>query len=144
MQHSVWRFRIFIFLLALCFLFLFLAAQPLYLVAQDTEQIKIVIRKSTYEYHGKVLKPNVPVTVVLQNLDEEQHGFTSTLFEGLEVEVETNGGVTFGKGIKGVHIDPGEVMQIRFIPTAQGEFTFQCDLHPFMEGELLILSVGSV
>jgi hypothetical protein len=144
MQILRWCFRTFVYFAIFSLPFLFIAAQPMYLAAQDTEQVKIVIRKSTYEYHGGVLKPNVPVTVVLQNLDDEQHGFTSSLFDGLNVEVEANGGVAFGKGIKGVHIDPGEVMQIRFIPIAQGEFKFQCDLHPFMKGELLILSVGSV
>jgi uncharacterized cupredoxin-like copper-binding protein len=113
-------------------------------IAQESGQVKIVIRNSTFEFHGGILRPDEPATLILQNQDEIQHGFASSLFEGLQVQVETEGVITYGRGIKGVYIDPGETVRFHFIPTRPGKFSFQCDLHPAMKGELLLLTVGVI
>jgi plastocyanin len=111
---------------------------------QQSGKVEIVIRNSTYEFQGGTLRPDESSTIVLRNLDAIEHGFTSTLLEELNVRVETGGVTTFGKGIKGVHINAGQTVLFRFIPTRPGKFSFQCDLHPSMKGELLVLSVGAI
>jgi hypothetical protein len=81
-------------------------------------------------------------TIVLRNQDKIKHGFTSSLLEEIEVQVESGGVTTYGKGIKGIYIGPGETLQIHLLPNRPGKFSFRCDIHPDMKGELLLLSVG--
>jgi plastocyanin len=35
-------------------------------------------------------------------------------------------------------------VRISFLPNRPGKFSFRCDLHPNMKGELLILSIESL
>lgn len=123
---------------------LLLLIAPSFLKAQGTGEIKIVIRNTTYEFSGGIVKPDQPVTILLQNMDNIEHGFTSKLMEEFFAEVETAGAITFGKGIKGVHIKPGEKVQIHFTPSRPGSFNFQCDIHPSMKGEIFVLSVEAI
>jgi hypothetical protein len=116
---------------------------PAALHAQKSGEVMIEIRNSTYEFHGGILKPHEEATIVLRNRDDVTHGFNSSLFEGLDVEVESDTGTVYGHGIKGVHINPGQELLIHFMPTGPGKFEFHCDLHPKMKGEILILSVGT-
>ena len=116
--------------------------------ADHTDQpigvVEVNIRNSTFEFQGGILKPDQAATIVVHNLDQITHGFTSTLLEDLDVQVESNGIITFGKGIRGIHIDSGKTVRIHFIPNRRGKFSFRCDLHPNMKGELLILSIESI
>ena len=111
--------------------------------AQDGQELEILIRNSTYEFQGGVPKPGQPVTLMIRNQDKIQHGFTSQIFQEPGIEVEAGGVVTFGNGIKGIHINPGETARLHFVPTRPGKFSFQCDLHPSMKGEVLVLTIGS-
>lgn len=131
-----------LFIIGLPLLFLFIS--PPFLTAQGTGDIKIVIRNTAYETTGGIIKPDQPVTITLLNADSIEHGFTSSLMEEFSIQVETSGVLTFGKGIKGVHIAPGANVQIRFTPSRPGSFNFQCDIHPFMKGEIFVLSVEAI
>ena len=119
-----------------------LTSLPL-LAQQAGERIDIIIQNSSYQFQAKMLRPDQPVTIHLRNLDTIEHGFTSPLLQDVDVRVETAGGTTFGRGIKGVHIPPGKELSIHLTPTRPGQYPFQCDLHPKMKGELLLLSVGT-
>ena len=112
--------------------------------AQQPGKIEVTIRNSTYEFQGAGLKPDQPAVIVLNNLDKITHGFMSPLLGQQEVEIESKGATTYGKGIKGLHINPGETVTIRFIPTRPGRYKFECDIHPNMKGEILTLSIGEV
>jgi plastocyanin len=112
--------------------------------AQQPGKIEVTIRNYTFEYKGMVLKPNQPAVIVLRNLDKVTHGFMSTLFGQQEVEIESKGVTTYGRGIRGVHINPGETVTIRFMPIKAGRYQFECDIHPNMKGEILALSIGEV
>lgn len=105
------------------------------------ERVEVVIRNFAYEVEGTAIPPGAPALIVLKNLDRVEHGFTSPFFQEIDVQVESGGSTTFGRGMKGVHIAPGGEVQIRFIAPRPGKFTFTCDLHPNMKGELLLLSV---
>lgn len=121
-----------------------LSIGPSVVAAPENSKVEIVIRNSTFEFQGGMLRPNEPGTIVLRNQDKIQHGFASPVLEELDVRVESGGVTTYGKGIKGVYINPGETLQIHFIPNRPGRFPFHCDIHPTMKGELLVLSVGGV
>ncbi|MBI1820903.1 MAG: cupredoxin domain-containing protein [Nitrospirae bacterium] len=111
---------------------------------QTSGEVEIIIRNSTFEFQGGILKPDQAASIVIHNQDQITHGFTSTLLADLDVLVESNGVTTLGKGIKGVHIDSGKTVRIHFLPNRPGNFPFRCDLHPDMKGELLVLSIGSI
>jgi len=126
------------------FSFVFLATDFSVPLAAETAKVEIVIRNYTFEFQGGALRPNEPGTIVLKNIDKVQHGFTSPLLAEQDVWVDSASGTTYGKGIRGVYINPGETLQIRFTPNRPGSFQFRCDLHPNMKGELLLLSVQGV
>ncbi|HUJ79212.1 MAG TPA: cupredoxin domain-containing protein [Nitrospiria bacterium] len=113
-------------------------------LAQQANRLDVTIRNYTYLFKGGVLNPDQPVVIVIENADKVTHGFMSPLLGLQDVEVETRGVTTYGRGIKGVHIDPGTSVTIRFTPNKPGRFTFQCDIHPNMKGEVLLLSIGEV
>jgi plastocyanin len=123
---------------------LFLAADVSVPTAAEPAKVEIVIRNYTFEFQGGALRPNEPGTIVLKNLDKVQHGFTSPYLREQDVQVETAPGISYGKGIAGVYINPGETLRIHFTPNRPGSFQFRCDLHPNMKGELLLLSVQGV
>jgi hypothetical protein len=108
--------------------------------AQEPQRIEVLIRNFTYEVQGGSILPETPTVIVVRNTDAVTHGFTSPLLQEVDVQVEINRSVTFGRGIKGVHIEPG---QVHFIPPRRGRFTFSCDLHPNMKGEALLLSIAA-
>ncbi len=112
--------------------------------APETAKVEIVIRNYAFEFQGGAIRPNEPGTIVLRNLDKVQHGFTSPYLEEQDVRVESASGTAYGKGIRGVYINPGETLQIRFTPNRPGSLSFRCDLHPDMKGELVLLSVQGV
>lgn len=121
----------------------FFPLHPAALMAQGTTKVEIVIQNSTFEFHGGALRPNVPGIIVLRNLDKIKHGFTSPLLQEFDVQVESAGVTTYGKGIKGVYISPGETLQIHLLPNRPGKFSFRCDIHPNMKSELILLSVDA-
>jgi hypothetical protein len=121
-----------------------IAPVPISSAAPPAGQVEIIIRNSTFQFQGGVLKPDQPSSIVLRNLDTIQHGFTSPLFENLDVRVETKGVTTYGKGIRGLYLNPGETVMIKFVPMRSGRYPFHCDIHPNMKGELLLLAIGEV
>jgi len=133
-----------IFILIGVTVFLFLATDFSVSMAAEPAKVEIVIRDYTFEFQGGALRPNEPGTIVIKNRDKVQHGFTSPFLQEQDVQVESAGGVAYGKGISGVYINPGETLRIHFIPNRSGSFQFRCDLHPNMKGELLLLSVQGV
>jgi plastocyanin len=113
-------------------------------IAEETgQQIEIVIRNFTYEFTPKMLRPDQPVTLVLHNRDTVEHGLVSPLLPSSDVQVKSSDGTAFGRGIKGVHVQPGKSLSIQLIPSGPGQYRFECDIHPGMKGELLLLSVGT-
>jgi hypothetical protein len=112
--------------------------------AQDGRRaVEVTIKDFTFKVEAGTLQLHEPVRIVLTNTDSVQHGFTSDVLDGLDVRVESEGVVTYGRGIKGLYIDPGNQVELLFTPTKSGPVAFRCDLHPRMKGELVVLSVGA-
>lgn len=106
------------------------------------QRIEITIRDSTYlKTKTTPIGAELPVSIVIHNEDTIRHGFTSPMMTGLAVEGEGEGIEFYGRGIDGVHIGPGKTVTLRMLVPSQGTFTFHCDLHSDMKGELYLLEV---
>lgn len=105
-------------------------------------RIEIAIRDSVYvRTKAMPIVAGVPTTLIVRNEDPVRHGFVSPMFAALSVRVEGEGIEVFGKGIEGVHLDPGRTLVMRVTPERQGKLTFHCDLHPDVRGEVYLLDV---
>jgi hypothetical protein len=106
------------------------------------QRIEISIRDSVYVRTKTMpILAGVPTLLIIRNEDPVRHGFVSPTFAALSVRVEGEGIEVFGKGIEGVHLDPGKTLVIRLTPEHQGKITFRCDLHPSVQGEIYLLDV---
>lgn len=106
------------------------------------QRIEIAIRDSVYVRTKTMpVLAGVPTVLVIRNEDPVQHGFVSPMFAALQIRVEGEGIEVFGKGIEGVHLDPGKTLVIRLTPEQQGKLSFRCDLHPNVQGEVYLLDV---
>jgi plastocyanin len=110
-------------------------------VAQE-QRIEIVIRDSAFLLTKPApIRLGLPTVIVLRNEDIVRHGFTSQMLLGVLVHAEGEGIASYGKGIEGFYVDPGKTLAIRFTTERPGRYSFRCDLHPQMKGELLMLDV---
>lgn len=116
------------------------AADPA--IAQQEQRVEIVIR--TYEFQLTQPAPirlHMPTIIILRNQDIVRHGFASPMLMQLLVQGEGEGIAAYGKGVEGFYVDPGKTLVIRFVPERPGKYSFRCDLHPKMSGELYLLEV---
>ncbi len=82
-----------------------------------------------------------PTAIILRNHDIVRHGFVSPAFPQLSMSIDGEGVVAYGKGIEGVYVDPGKTLVLYLTPERGGTYTFRCDLHQHMKGELLTLDL---
>jgi plastocyanin len=111
-------------------------------VALDEQRVEIVIRN--YEFQLTQPAPihlHQPTIVILRNQDIVRHGFASQMLMHLMVQGEGEGIAAYGKGVEGFYVDPGKTLVVRFVPERPGKYSFRCDLHPKMNGELYLLEV---
>ena len=87
------------------------------------------------------IRLHVPTVIILRNQDIVRHGFTSPMLAHMLVHGEGEGISAYGKGVEGFYVDPGKTLVIRFTPERSGKYSFKCDLHPDMKGELYLLEV---
>ncbi|HET8760126.1 MAG TPA: cupredoxin domain-containing protein [Nitrospiria bacterium] len=110
---------------------------------EPSQTVDITIRDSAFKVETRVLRLQAPIRIVLHNTDKIEHGFTSPGLAEVDVRVEAHGVVTYGRGIKGLYVGPGEEAAIIFEPHNAGALKFSCDLHPQMKGELAVLTIGA-
>ncbi|MBI4401556.1 MAG: multicopper oxidase domain-containing protein [Nitrospirae bacterium] len=106
------------------------------------QRIEIIIRDYTF----LLVKPatvrlGVPMVIILRSEDIVRHGFTSPMLAGLSLHGEGEGIASYGKGIEGFYVDPWKTLVIRFTSDRPGTYSFRCDLHPHMKGEVYLLEV---
>jgi len=106
--------------------------------------VEIRVKNSAFDIQGGVIKTDRAATIILHNDDKITHGFTSSYFSEIDAKIQSEGVTTLGRGIKAIHVDSGKTVWIQFFPNHPGKFSFQCDLHPEMKGELLVLSIESI
>jgi hypothetical protein len=109
------------------------------------QRIEIVIRDRTFFLaKGGLLQVGTPIEIVVENYDKVRHGFTSPMLIGLLVSGEDDQIVAYGKGVEGFYVNPGKTLVIRFTTERPGSFSFHCDLHERMEGELYVLEIVTI
>ena len=114
--------------------------------AEPTKKIEIIAKDKEWKVSGYTLKDS-PTEIVVRNEDTVTHGFNSSLFKDVKVTVEGDGYLAKGKGPNVYRVDPGKKMTLHFSKpepdTNEGSdtYSFWCDMHPNMKGEMFILSV---
>jgi uncharacterized cupredoxin-like copper-binding protein len=112
--------------------------------AQFIQEVNVTIEGYTFRTTQMPLQLNTETVIHIQNLDDVRHDFGSQMFLNTLTHVESNGVVTYGKGVEGTYLDPGQEVSIRLILDHPGRFQFQCSIHKDMKGEILLLTVDAV
>ena len=116
------------------------AAEP------SSKKIEIVAKDKEWKVSGYTLK-DTPTEIVVRNEDTVTHGFNSSLFKDVKVKVAGDGYPAKGKGPNVYRVDPGKMMILHFSKPDTGKdegsdtYSFWCDMHPNMKGEMFVLSV---
>ncbi len=111
--------------------------------AQD-QRVEVTIRDSGFVLSQPApVRLHVPTVIILRNQDVVRHGFTSPMLTNLPVHAEGEGIAAYGRGVDGFYVDPNKTLIIRFTPERAGKYSFRCDLHPQMKGELYMLEISA-
>lgn len=112
--------------------------------AQAEQRIEVTIKDSAFITKQVPLRLGVATVIAITNQDQERHDFGSNMFEGIHTRVESEGIVSYGRGIGGLFVDGKKSALIRFTMERPGRHEFRCSIHPNMKGELLLLNVEAV
>ena len=94
--------------------------------SQPEQVVEVVIKNFTYVTKQKALRLGVPTAIKIVNEDIERHDFGSTMFEGIPTKVEQDGISVYGRGVRGVMLDPRRNVVIRFDLERPGRHEFRC------------------
>ena len=117
---------------------------PLLSNAQPQQEVIVTIKGYTFQTSQMPLQLYADTIIRVKNLDNVRHDFGSQMFLNTLTHVESNGVVTYGKGVEGAFLDPGQEATFRLVLDQVGRFQFQCSIHPDMKGEILLLIVNAV
>ena len=112
--------------------------------ALTEQQVEVTIKDFTFVTKQVPLKLNMPILISIRNEDQVRHDFGSPVFQGSLTEVESDGVISYGRGVHGVFLNPTRDAMIRFSIDRPGRYEFRCSIHPNMKGELLLLNVEAV
>jgi hypothetical protein len=112
--------------------------------AQFQQEVNVTIEGYTFLTTQTPLQLHTDTMIHIKNMDTVRHDFGSAMFLNTLTQVEGNGIVTYGKGVEGLFIDPGQEASIHLILDHPGRFQFQCSIHKDMKGEILLLIVDAV
>lgn len=112
--------------------------------AQSQQEVNVNIEGYKFQTSQMPLQLHTDTIIRVKNLDNVRHDFGSQMFLNTLTHVDSNGIMTYGKGIEGAYVDPGKEASFRLILNQPGRFQFQCSIHPDMKGEILLLIVDAV
>lgn len=112
--------------------------------AQEQQEVNVTIEGYTFHTSQMPLQLHADTIIRVKNLDNVRHDFGSQMFLNTLTYVESNGVVTYGKGVEGAFLDPGQEATFRLVLDQVGRFQFQCSIHQDMKGEILLLIVDAV
>ena len=113
-------------------------------IAQSPQEVKVTIEGYRFKTTQMPLQLHTDTLITIKNKDDVRHDFGSSMFLNTLTHVESNGVVTYGKGVEGVYIDPDQETSIHLVLDRPGRFKFQCSIHQDMKGEILLLTVDAV
>lgn len=128
-------------LAALCLPALDAAAQS---PAQGVSEQRIEIYMKDFDFQFVLptpIKPGLPTVLIIRNEGKVRHGFYSPMFAGILVRGESEGVVTYGKGVEGFYVDPGKKLVVLLASQPAGSYAFGCDIHPSMKGEMYVMEI---
>lgn len=117
-------------------------AQPL--LGQNQQIVEVMIKDFQFVTKQPALRLGLPTIIRIQNEDTERHDFGSTMFEGIPTQIEKDGVIVYGHGLRGVYLDSKRDATVRFEMSRPGRHEFRCSIHPNMKGEFLLLTVEAV
>lgn len=112
--------------------------------AQPYQEVNVTIEGYAFRTTQMPLQLNTETVIHIKNMDDVRHDFGSDMFLNTLTHVQSNGVVTYGKGVEGAYLDPGQEASIHLILDHPGRFQFQCSIHKDMKGEILLLTVDAV
>jgi Cupredoxin-like domain len=112
--------------------------------AVPEQLVEVTIKDFTFVTKQVPLRLNMPVVISIRNEDQVRHDFGSPVFQGIPTQVESDGVISYGRGVEGVFLNPTRDAMIRFTIDRPGRYEFRCSIHSKMKGELLLLSVEAV
>lgn len=112
--------------------------------AQPLQEVIVTIEGYTFQTTQMPLQLDTETIIYITNKDTVRHDFGSDMFLNTLTHVESKGVVTYGKGIEGIYLEPGQEASIRLMLNHSGRFQFQCSIHKEMKGEILLLTVDAV
>ncbi len=118
------------------------SAQSLF--GQSQQIVEVTIKDFQFVTKQPTLRLGVPTIIRIRNEGTERHDFGSTMFEGIPVQIEKDGVIVYGHGLRGVYLDSKRDVTIRFEMSRPGRHEFRCSIHPNMTGEFLLLAVEAV
>ncbi len=121
-----------------------LAGGTLISQAQSQQEVNVTIEGYTFQTSQMPLQLHADTIIRVKNLDNVRHDFGSQMFLNTLTHVESDGVVTYGKGVEGAFIDSGKEASFRLTLDQVGRFKFQCSIHPDMKGEILLLIIDAV
>ncbi len=112
--------------------------------AEAIQVIEVTIKDYVFVTRQVPLQLNTPTRIEIRNEDTVRHDFGSMIFDGALTRVESDGVISYGRGIAGVFVDPARGATIQFTIDRPGKYEFRCSIHKDMKGEILLMSVGAV
>lgn len=112
--------------------------------AQVLQEVNVTIEGYRFLTSQMPLQLHADTIIRVKNLDNVRHDFGSQMFLNTLTHVESNGVVTYGRGVEGAFLDPGQEATFRLTLDQVGRFEFQCSIHPDMKGEVLLLIIDAV
>ncbi len=109
-------------------------------------QQEVIVTIEGYKFHTSQMSLQLHADTIIRvkNLDTVRHDFGSQMFLNTLTHVESHGVVTYGKGVEGAFLNPGQEATFRLVLNQVGRFQFQCSIHPDMKGEILLLIIDAV
>ena len=117
-------------------------AQPLF--GQNQQIVEVTIKDFQFVTKQPALRLGLPTIIRIRNEDTERHDFGSAMFEGIPVQIEKDGVIAYGHGLRGVYLDSKRDATVRFEMSRPGRHEFRCSIHPNMKGEFLLLTIEAV
>jgi len=112
--------------------------------AQSQQEVNVTIEGYKFLTSQMPLQLHTDTIIRVKNLDNVRHDFGSQMFLNTLTHVESDGVVTYGKGIEGAYLDPGQEASFRLTLDQPGRFQFECSIHQDMKGEILLLIIDAV
>jgi plastocyanin len=131
-------------MMGLLILGILLVGGTLFTNAQSQQEVNVTIEGYKFLTSQMPLQLHADTIIRVKNLDNVRHDFGSQMFLNTLTHVESDGVVTYGKGIEGAYVDPGQEASFRLTLDQVGRFQFQCSIHPDMKGEILLLIIDAV